>query len=259
MERFMRSVAIKITPLLLFILMFTVLTGCQKPMQEADSLPNSYSEAPGADTNEDAAGSPDQGTTPQTNSNPLPVPLDNGDYDTTETTLPIEEEDTSPSSDAESADSGQVDDSTGPKEQEANVSSNPKSQPEEFDRNRLTLIGVALGDNLDQVSQKLGKPIDEYTMDDETGPVSVYEYNGHSVGFDSRNQVLFVEVNSSQTVTGLKGLRVGHTDEDAIEALGKPDTSTTYVLSYTSSNTMLKLDLDPKTRTIQSIKLFAAE
>lgn len=261
MEGFMRSAVVKVISILLSVLMFAVLAGCQKPVKEAGHLPSSQSEPPAAITNEGVGGSPaiSQDIPPQKKSNPLPVPLDNGDYDTTETTIPAEEQDSTLSSEAESDESRQDHDSADPKEQEANVSSNPEPQQEDFDRNRLTLIGIKLGDKRDQVGKKLGKPVDEYTMDDESGSVIVYEYSGYSVGFDSRGRVLFVEVSSSRTATGLNGLRIGHTDEDAIQALGKPDSSTSYVLSYTSGGHLLKLDLDPKTRAIQSIKLFSSE
>jgi hypothetical protein len=68
--------------------------------------------------------------------------------------------------------------------------------------------------------------------------------------------VEFIEVASSEEDPGLNGLRLGQTTADAAKALGKPDSSTDYVMTYKTKTTVLKLDIDTKSKTIQSIKLF---
>jgi hypothetical protein len=45
-------------------------------------------------------------------------------------------------------------------------------------------------------------------------------------------------------------------EDIAIKALGKPDSQSSYLLTYKTANSLLKLDLDPESREILSIKLF---
>ena len=122
---------------------------------------------------------------------------------------------------------------------------------------RDALMGLRLSDTRTTVEQKYGKPETEYEMEDEPNPIAVYEYAGFSVGFDVSGTILFVEITSKDTDPGLNGLRLGHSVKSALDALGEPDTRTDYALSYKTGESVLKLDVDPKTGTIQSIKLFA--
>jgi hypothetical protein len=144
------------------------------------------------------------------------------------------------------------------KDPEANVS-NANADENSFDRNEPKLAGIAIGDEQAEVLKQKGKPVETYSMDDASGPISVFEYDGFSVGFDNGDRVLFVEVYSDQTAAGLNGLQIGHKDEDALDRLGPPDASTNFVLSYIADHSMLKLDIDPDSHTIQSMKLFAIE
>jgi hypothetical protein len=119
------------------------------------------------------------------------------------------------------------------------------------------VMGLAINDLQQNVISKNGEPKASYVMDDPTEPITVYQYEGFSVGFNSANRVQFVEVSSEKVNPGLNGLRLGQTTNQALDLLGKPDTNSSYVLSYNSATAVLKLDIDPKTKTIQSIKLFA--
>lgn len=44
-----------------------------------------------------------------------------------------------------------------------------------------------------------------------------------------------------------------------MKSLGNPDQDTGYAWSYQAANALLRLDLDPKTGKIQSVKLFPME
>jgi hypothetical protein len=128
-----------------------------------------------------------------------------------------------------------------------------------YKEEKPTLLGLSLKAPLDSVQEKLGTAKSKFVMDDDTDPITVYEYTGFSVGFNKNEALEFVDVHAAEVDPGLHGLRIGQTSEDAFAALGKPDTNSTYVLSYKSQGTILKLDLDPKTDTIRSIKLFATK
>jgi hypothetical protein len=125
-----------------------------------------------------------------------------------------------------------------------------------FNTKQPSVMGLTLKDTQDNVNAKFGTPSDSFVMDDPVEPITVYQYEGFSVGFDGANQVKFIDVNSAKVNPQLNGLRLGQTVDEAVKALGKPDLNTNYVLTYNAKEAILKLDIDPKTKTIQSIKLF---
>jgi hypothetical protein len=126
-----------------------------------------------------------------------------------------------------------------------------------YQQEKPTLMGLRLGVDKDTVISRFGNTKDQFVMDEDTDAVTVYEYADFSVGFNTQNELLFVDVHTADIDPGLGGLRLGQKTEDALSILGKPDLNTTYVLSYKAQGTLLKLDMDPATNTIQSIKLFA--
>lgn len=127
---------------------------------------------------------------------------------------------------------------------------------EPFDPEKPKLMGLSIHDTKDHVLKKFGKPQKEYVMEDDISPISVYEYPVFSVGFDTSGKVQFVDVSSGDVNPGLNGLRLGQKKADAIKALGEPDANTDYVMNYEANGIILKLDIDPKTQVINSIKLF---
>lgn len=135
--------------------------------------------------------------------------------------------------------------------------SKPDSATLQYDAKKPALMGIRLTDSKPAVKQKLGDPASEYVMEDEKDPIDVQEYEGFSVGFNSKGFVEFIEITSKDVNPGLNGLRLGQKVKDAETALGKPDTNTTYALHYKAGGTILKLDIDKKTEAITSIKLFA--
>lgn len=118
------------------------------------------------------------------------------------------------------------------------------------------LLGIAIGDTQENVSKLHGNALSTYVMEDADDPITVYEYDGYHVGFNAAKKVEFVEVTSSDEDPGLNGLRLEQSTADAAKALGKPDSSTDYVMTYKTKSTVLKLDIDTKSKTVQSIKLF---
>lgn len=141
--------------------------------------------------------------------------------------------------------------------QKSNGAGSGKKPEETYTSQNPVLMGLALGDSEKEVLRQHGEPIGKYVMDDGVSPISVYDYEEFSVGFDQKQKLEFVDVASPDTDPGLNGLKLGQHEDNAVKALGKPDTNTGYVLSYHTKSTVLKLDVDPKTKIIQSIKLFA--
>ncbi|GMK38097.1 hypothetical protein PCCS19_11510 [Paenibacillus sp. CCS19] len=133
----------------------------------------------------------------------------------------------------------------------------PKQQEPKWDKAKPTLAGISLSLPRADVKKKLGTPSDSYTQDSDTGKIDILEYEGLTIGFGSADQgMLFIEVYAQDVVTGLNGVRVGDSEETAVKALGKPDSQSTYLLTYKTENSLLKLDLDPDSHEILSIKLF---
>jgi hypothetical protein len=137
---------------------------------------------------------------------------------------------------------------------------NPKPKVEDKDayqQAKPTLMGLQLGASKEKVLKLFGKAVSQFNMDEDADAISVYEYTDFSIGFNVKSELEFVDVHTSEIDPGLGGLHLGQSPEDAIRILGKPDSNTKFVLSYKSQGTVLKLDIDPKENTIQSIKLFA--
>lgn len=126
-----------------------------------------------------------------------------------------------------------------------------------FNEAKPTLLGLDLKSSPETAAAMYGTPKEEFQMEEDTDPVTVYDYTDFLIGYNSQNQLQFIDIRSAEINPGLNGLRLGQTASDAIKALGKPDSNTSYVLTYKTSGATLKLDVDPKTEKINSIKLFA--
>ncbi|GAA4863212.1 hypothetical protein GCM10023310_48330 [Paenibacillus vulneris] len=128
---------------------------------------------------------------------------------------------------------------------------------ETYNQTKPTLLGLTLKSSPDAVTSKYGKPKEQFQMEDETDPITVYDYTDFMVGYNKQNQLQFIDIRSSEINPGLNGLKLGQSTSDIYKALGKPDSNTSYVLIYKSKDAVLKLDIDPKTDKLNSIKLFA--
>ncbi|MBP1154817.1 MULTISPECIES: DUF4309 domain-containing protein [unclassified Paenibacillus] len=120
-----------------------------------------------------------------------------------------------------------------------------------------TLLGFTLKTSAEEVISKIGKPREQFVMDDDADPITVYDYTDFLMGFNKNNQLHFIDVRSADINPGLGGLKLGDPVADVSKALGKPDVNTNFVLTYKATGAMLKLDIDPNTQTVNSIKLFA--
>jgi hypothetical protein len=133
----------------------------------------------------------------------------------------------------------------------------PKLPETKWDKEKPTLAGISLALLKTDVKAKLGNPADSYSQEGDAGSIGICDYDGLSIGFDSEQQgVLFIEVYSVNVATGLNGVKVGDLEDIAVKALGKPDSQSSYLLTYKTTNSLLKLDLDPESHEILSIKLF---
>ncbi|TDF95897.1 DUF4309 domain-containing protein [Paenibacillus piri] len=128
-----------------------------------------------------------------------------------------------------------------------------------FNQAKPTLLGLTLKSTVETVTAKYGKPKEQFVMDDDSDPITVYDYTDFLVGFNKSNLLQFIDIRSSEINPGLNGLKLGQSTNDAYKALGKPDSNTSFVLTYKSTGAVLKLDIDPKSDKVNSIKLFAVE
>ncbi|MEO3944220.1 hypothetical protein [Gorillibacterium sp. CAU 1737] len=132
----------------------------------------------------------------------------------------------------------------------------PSSEQMTYSHEHPALMSVTLKDTVKEVTARYGKPYNQYVLADDSDPVTVYDYAQFSVGFDKTNRVRYVEINGNAADPGLGGLRVGESGAKALQALGQPDSNTGYVITYWTDESVLKLDIDPESNTIESIKLF---
>ncbi|MDF2962701.1 MAG: hypothetical protein K0S39_4436 [Paenibacillus sp.] len=128
-----------------------------------------------------------------------------------------------------------------------------------YNQAKPTLLGLTLKTPAEGVTGKYGNPKSQFVMEDDSDPITVYDYTDFLVGFNQNNLLQFIDIRSSDINPGLNGLKLGQSTDDVFKALGKPDSNTSFVLTYKSTGAILKLDIDPKTDKVNSIKLFAVE
>ncbi|RIX59406.1 hypothetical protein D3P08_04465 [Paenibacillus nanensis] len=142
-------------------------------------------------------------------------------------------------------------------QQDGHPKEDHETEPGKWDKSLPTLNGTAIGDSSDTVADRYGQEIDRYSLEDPAGTVTVLEYEGFSVGMNKNHTVQFVEVYEPQIAAGLNGLRIGNKTEKAVDALGKPTSATDYLLIYDAEGATLKLDVNPDSNEIVSMKLLA--
>ncbi|MBO9607473.1 MAG: DUF4309 domain-containing protein [Paenibacillaceae bacterium] len=133
-------------------------------------------------------------------------------------------------------------------------------QPQPYTSAKPLLMGLSLADTKATVTAAYGKPAAEFEMnDDSNDPLRVFDYEAFSVGFGQNGYLRFIDIASASLDPGLNGVKLGQPGDEAIRLLGNPDIKTNYVIAYTTATTVLKLDIDPKSKRIQSIKLFGTD
>ncbi|MCI3920935.1 hypothetical protein MO973_11885 [Paenibacillus sp. TRM 82003] len=128
----------------------------------------------------------------------------------------------------------------------------------QFDPAIPTLMGVAIGDDAASIAQRFGEPTSTAELPDDAVEASVLSYPGFTIGI-RKQKVLFVEVSTRSINPGLNGLRLGDELDSASEKLGQPTIASDFVVTYAGNGSILKLDVDPDTEQIHSIKLFPEE
>lgn len=128
---------------------------------------------------------------------------------------------------------------------------------EPFDTARPTLMGFTIGDAMEAVITRFGKPLAETAIHDGQ-LLHVLEYPGFRFGAGEDHKLVFIEVLTDQVMPGLNHFRIGQTVEEAQKALGPADSLNDYVMIYEFGDVVLKCDLNPNNNTVIAIRLFAA-
>jgi hypothetical protein len=128
-----------------------------------------------------------------------------------------------------------------------------------YNQSKPTLIGLTLNTTIEKVVLSYGKPKEQFVMDEEHDPITVYDYTDFLIGFNRQNLLKFIDIRSADINPGLNGLKLGQSTSSVYEALGKPDSNTAFVFQYNSTGAILKLDIDPQTDKVNSIKLFTLD
>jgi hypothetical protein len=122
-----------------------------------------------------------------------------------------------------------------------------------------SLGGIKLGASDKDVFAKYGLPIDTYPLPGDKQSIEIWEYKGISIGINTKNAVVYVEITSSDVNTGIKGLSNGMKGTEAGLLLGVPEGDLTNVLTLEVTGGWFKLDLDPDTQKVLSMKLLSKE
>jgi len=128
-----------------------------------------------------------------------------------------------------------------------------------FDSGHPMLNGIGFQDTIESVEQRFGPPKVKYELPNDHTTIDMREYPGFAVGFDENGDVFYVELTSSEAPTGITGLKLGMPGEQAAELLEILDHPGSHVLTMDLSDGWLKLDLDPDTHEVLSIKLIGSE
>jgi hypothetical protein len=156
---------------------------------------------------------------------------------------------------ADPSDATGKDNSTNQETTGASSSSIHKADIPHGDPDTLILLGISLGEKRSEIVDRIGQANDIYETDSEE-VTQIQEYSGFSIGYSPDGKVSWVSVISEEIDPRLNGIRIGSTRDQLIEGWGKPNQENEYQIRYEKKNTVLKLDIDPSSQTIQSISLY---
>jgi hypothetical protein len=155
---------------------------------------------------------------------------------------------------------------TPPSDSAVEVSNIPPDPTEEvlppempFQPNSPSLAGISLGDSDKDVVKHYGLPAGTYPLPGDKQTVDIWEYAGFSIGLNTSNQVVYVEITSPDVDSGIKGLLSGMKGAQAAQILGVENDEHTNVLAAEVTGGWFKIDLDPETRQVLSLKLLSHE
>lgn len=136
----------------------------------------------------------------------------------------------------------------------------PAASPDRsFEPKSPSLAGIKLGAADKEVVKHYGLPADTYVLPGDKQTVEIWEYDGFSIGLSDKNKVVYVEIVSSDVDTGIHGLSNGMDGSRAAELLGIPSDDQANVMALEVSGGWFKLDLDPDTQKVLSLKLLSRE
>lgn len=137
----------------------------------------------------------------------------------------------------------------------------PEKPPEAkaFQPRSPSLAGIRFDMTSKEVADRLGAAKDTYPLPGDERTIEIWEYEGLSIGLDDRDRVAYVEISSSEVNTEIKGMQLGIDGAQAAELLGLETDERTNVLTAEVSGGWLKLDLDPDTRKVLSLRLIDGE
>jgi hypothetical protein len=133
----------------------------------------------------------------------------------------------------------------------------PPGTPFQPDLPSLARICLGVSDKV--VVQLYGLPAGTYPLPSEKQSVDIWEYAGFSIGLNTNNRVVYIEITSSDVDTGIEGLLSGMNGAQAAQILGVDDDTDTNVLAVEVTGGWFKIDLDPETRQVMSLKLLSNE
>ncbi|MFC5405738.1 hypothetical protein [Cohnella soli] len=122
-----------------------------------------------------------------------------------------------------------------------------------------SLANIKLGDTDDVIIKKYGLPVESYPLPGDEGTIDIWEYDGLSIGLDETSAVVYIEVNADKAKTGILGLKLGMEGSDAAKLLGIPVDGMSNVLTAKVTGGWVKLDLDPDTRAVLTIRLLSLD
>ncbi|RUS43880.1 hypothetical protein [Cohnella sp. AR92] len=132
----------------------------------------------------------------------------------------------------------------------------PKPIPEsELDTENPQLAGIRLGASEADVKKRLGAVRAEYDLPDGGTVIHMKDYAGVTVGFSGNGYAVYIELTDSAASSGLKGIGLGASGQEAADALGLPLDPDALLLLLEVSGGQYKIDLDPDTRETLSVKL----
>ncbi|TVY04153.1 hypothetical protein [Cohnella terricola] len=135
--------------------------------------------------------------------------------------------------------------------------SKPPSKPTEpiFEPQSPSLASLKLGASEKEVVKHYGAPDDSYPLPGDSNTINIWEYDGLAIGLNERDKVVYIEITSNKVNTGVQGLSYGMDGTKAADLLGISAGAKTNVLALEVSGGWLKVDLDPDSRKVLSIKL----
>lgn len=139
----------------------------------------------------------------------------------------------------------------------SNLDGADASEDQHFDPARPSLLGIALFDTDSSVAERFGNAYVPYTLPGDGSAIDMWEYPGYAFGYDESGRVVYIEISSDDVATGIMGLHTGMSGEEAAKLLEIAYHPDLHVLTLELNEGWLKLDLDPDTHEVLSIKLIA--